>query len=134
MGVEFSKRFAEWLIPGAEQNFSLKEQRAHLLEMYEAARKLPGKFKSLKSSLLVEILRNGVALNVYDIQLFLDYLEYPTVSGIVKNSQSKDYHWDQYLCNVQRASHAPARHADNSGRLQGGDQDMIEIQLIHFFN
>ena len=53
-------------MPGAAENFSLKEQREHLLEMYEAAKKLPKKFKSLKSSLLVEILRNGVALNVYD--------------------------------------------------------------------
>lgn len=89
--------------------------------MYEAAKKLPKKFKSLKSSLLVEILRNGVALNVFDFDLFLDYLEFPTVSGIVKNNQSRDYHWDQFLRNVQRTNHAKARHADNSGRLQGGD-------------
>lgn len=133
VGVEFGKQFAEWLVPGAAENFSLKEQREHLLEMYEAAKKLPKKFKSLKSSLLVEILRNGVALNVYDFQLFLDYLEFPTVSGIVKNDQSKDYHWDQYLHNVQRVSHAPARHADNSQKSQG-DYELIEIQLVHFFN
>ena len=134
VGVEFSKRFAEWLVPGAAENFSLKEQRAHLLEMYEASKKLPEKFRTLKSSLLVEILRNGVALNEYDFQLFLDYLEFPTVSGIVKNSQSKDSHWDKYLQNVQRANHAPARHADSSGSTNRGDQALIETQLTHFFN
>ncbi len=131
VGVEFSKRFAEWLAPGVE--FSLEDERAHLLTMYKAAKALPEKFQSLRSSLLVEILKNGIALNEYDFSLFLEYLAHPTAYGMVKRDNCKDAHWDQFLSNVQRASHAPARHADSAGG-GGGDEGLIQTQIVHFLN
>ena len=73
VGTTFSKLYADWLAPGAPERFSLFSWRTVLLEMYKTANKFP-KFPGLKTSVLVQILGNGIALSIYDFNLFLEYL------------------------------------------------------------
>ena len=50
--------------------------------MYEGSKKLP---ITLRSKILIEILKNGIALNEYNFDYFIDFLKYPTIGGVFKN-------------------------------------------------
>jgi hypothetical protein len=59
----FQKQFYFELNVQNQENFTLVEKRENLIKMYEFTKKLPSKFEGLRSSLLNEILQNGLKLS-----------------------------------------------------------------------
>ena len=82
--------------------FTLEERRQQLIEMYDASHDRP---QSFKSALLLEILENGLKLDIYDKNYFLLYLDNPLKAWHMnKKRVSKDTHdfgWNDYLRNLQ---------------------------------
>ena len=70
IGKIFEKRFHFELDHENKDSFTLQERRDQLIEMYKASKDRP---QSLKSALLLEILENGVKLDIYDKNYFIEY-------------------------------------------------------------
>ena len=70
--------------------------------MYEASSDRP---QSLKSTLLLEILENGLKLGIYDKEYFMLYLEHPLKVWHMNKTRVKkdtqDFVWNGYIQNVQ---------------------------------
>jgi hypothetical protein len=61
LGTCFEKRFHYELDPENKDSFSLLEKREHLKKMYAASESMP---QSFRSQLLLEILENGMKLDI----------------------------------------------------------------------
>jgi hypothetical protein len=84
---------------------------------------------SLQSSLLIEVLQNGVKLDVYDEGLFREYLKKPHAvpANVLKASKVgyADNHWNRYIGNVQTQS-------NNQGRWNESQNALVKQYLEHF--
>lgn len=103
IGKLFQKKFHYELDEANNQNFSLKDRREQLIKMYEASEERP---QSFKSALLLEILENGLKLDIYDKKYFLAYLEHPLkrwhINKTKVSNDWQDYTWNAYLKPVQQ--------------------------------
>ena len=101
-GKHLKKKFHFELDDNNKEMFTLEERRQQLIEMYDASHDRP---QSFKSALLLEILENGLKLDIYDKNYFLLYLDNPLKAWHMnKKRVSKDTHdfgWNDYLRNLQ---------------------------------
>lgn len=102
IGKTFEKKFHFELDDNNKDLFSLDERREQLIRMYEASTERP---QSFRSALLLEILENGMKLDIYDKKYFIEYLEHPLKTWHLnkqKNSHdTQDYGWNTYIYNLQ---------------------------------
>lgn len=102
IGKIFEKKFHYELDDEAKDNFTIEERREQLIRMYDASKNRP---QSLKSALLLEILENGMKLDIYDRKYFLDYLKSPLKTWHLNPDKAKyenySYSWAQYMPNIQ---------------------------------
>ena len=106
IGKIFEKRFHFELDHENKDTFTLEERREQLIQMYKASEDRP---QSLKSALLLEILENGVKLDIYDKNYFIEYLEHPLKSWLMNKSIQKkaeiyDGVWSGYIANMHNRS------------------------------
>lgn len=105
IGKLFEKKFHYELDYEVKDNFTLEQRREQLISMYEASKKRP---QSLKSALLLEILENGMKLDIYDKKYFLEYIKYPLKNWCMNPDKFKaenySYNWEQYMPNIQNRS------------------------------
>ena len=106
IGKMFEKRFHYELDNEYKETFTLEERREQLIKMYEYSKNRP---QSLQTSLLLEILENGMKLDIYDKKYFLEYLKNPLKTWLLNTDICKrenfSYTWSQYMPNIQnRAS------------------------------
>jgi hypothetical protein len=98
IGKLFEKRFHYELDPEYKDTFSLDERHEQLIRMYDALENRP---QSLRSSLLLEILENGMKLDIYDKKYFLEYLKNPlrknNLNQDYETSELYSYNWNQYI-------------------------------------
>ena len=70
--------------------------------MYECSKGHP---QSFRTSLLHEILENGMKLDIYTTRYFLEYLRHPMQNWFLNEKKHKgsyqDGTWNQYLSNIQ---------------------------------
>eukprot|EP01022_Parablepharisma_sp_SALTPOND_P002672 TRINITY_DN1108_c0_g2_i3.p1 TRINITY_DN1108_c0_g2~~TRINITY_DN1108_c0_g2_i3.p1 ORF type:complete len:213 (+),score=15.70 TRINITY_DN1108_c0_g2_i3:354-992(+) len=85
--------------------------------MYEFACTLPRKASGLKSSLLLELLENGIQKDLYEEKYFNEYLKYPLRMNYCKqNAETSGEEWRPYIQTIQskayKAGHAQANKKD----------------------
>ena len=103
IGKLFEKKFHLELDSNSKDNFSIEERRDQLIQMYDASSDRP---QSFKSAILLEILENGLKLDIYDKKYFILYLEHPlkkwhmNKSKVIKEYQ--DYAWNSYIQNIHQ--------------------------------
>lgn len=103
IGKIFEKRFHFELDNENKDSFTLEERREQLIQMYDASENRP---QSFKSALLLEILENGVKLDIYDKKYFVEYLRNPLKTWHMKSDiqKKKELHnnvWTKYISNMQ---------------------------------
>lgn len=74
IGNLFEKKFNYELDECNKDTFTLEERREQLIRMYDAT---DGSPQSFRSALLLEILENGLKLEIYDKNYFMLYLANP---------------------------------------------------------
>lgn len=103
IGISFEKRFHFELDDNNKELFTLEERRQQLIKMYEASEDHP---QSFKSTILLEILENGLKLDTYDKKYFLEYLENPLKKWHMNKQKvtkdNHDYVWSSYMQNIQQ--------------------------------
>jgi hypothetical protein len=127
VGKLFEKRFHHELDDEYKETFTLEERREQLIRMYEASQ---NRSQSLKSSLLLEILENGVKLDLYDKKYFIEYLKNPLRWSCLKSDNNQPdlggYNWNQYIGNIQVRS-------VNNYDYNGQDQKLYKTYLEQFY-
>lgn len=102
IGKIFEKRFHVELDDNNKEHFTLEERRNQLIQMYEASEDRP---QSFKSAILLEILENGMKLDIYDHKYFVLYLENPLKQWHMNKKRvaadTHDYSWNAYIQNLQ---------------------------------
>jgi len=102
IGTLFSKQFHAKLDKERIDDLTLEQRREELIEMYECSKNHP---QSFRTTLLHEILENGLKLDIYDKGYFLEYLRHPMQVWFLNEKKHKtsyqDGTWNQYLNNVQ---------------------------------
>lgn len=102
IGTLFKKVHHIKLDPERIADLTFEERRAELLEMYESAKNHP---QSLKTSLLHEIIENGVKLDIFDEKLFLDYIKVPMSTWFLNSHKYKNSYqdgtWNNYIGAIQ---------------------------------
>lgn len=102
IGKLFEKKFHYELDEEYKDLFTLEERREQLIRMYDGSKNRP---QSLQSALLLEILENGMKLDIYDKKYFLEYLKHPLRQNWMNVEKVKNdifsYNWNNYLCNIQ---------------------------------
>ena len=126
IGKMFEKKFHYELDNEYKETFSLEERREQLIMMYEYSKNRP---QSLQSSLLLEILENGMKLDIYDKKYFLEYLKNPLKTWCLNTDLCKrenySYTWGQYMPNIQNRV---------NGQLDmSKDQKMYQVYLEQFY-
>eukprot|EP01022_Parablepharisma_sp_SALTPOND_P023508 TRINITY_DN4_c0_g2_i2.p1 TRINITY_DN4_c0_g2~~TRINITY_DN4_c0_g2_i2.p1 ORF type:complete len:1596 (+),score=184.76 TRINITY_DN4_c0_g2_i2:189-4976(+) len=129
-GIYTSKKFNRELSEEENSHLTYREKRQNLVKMYDYAKTLPYKLSGLKSSLLLEILENGLKIDVYDEGYFMEYLKLPARENFVKKivAPSVDT-WRNYIQNVQ-AEHNKKGY---SSQLRDKDKELLTKYLEHFF-
>jgi hypothetical protein len=128
IGKIFEKRFHFELDNENRNSFTLEERREQLVKMYEASSNRP---QSFKSALLLEILENGVKLDIFDKNYFIEYLQNPLKTWLMnKDTQKKkEIHnniWSQYIFNM---------HNRQGGIMdQKLDKKLFKKYLEQFYN
>ena len=128
VGKVFEKKFHFELDPENKDSFTLEQRRDQLIAMYEASKERP---QSFKSALLLEILENGIKLDIYDKNYFIEYLKHPLKTWHMnKNIQRRgDIHehvWNQYMSSLQNRQ---------GGRMDSGlDKKLYRKYLEQFYN
>ena len=127
IGKQFEKRFHYELDEYYKDTFTLKDRREQLIEMYQASQDRP---QSFKSAILLEILENGMKLDIYDKDYFMLYLEHPLKRWHINKSKvtkdCQDFVWNGYLQNIQLRQGGMM-----SSSLEG---KMYKKYLEHFYN
>ena len=127
IGKMFEKRFHFELDEENKTSFTLEQRREQLISMYDASQNRP---QSLRSALLLEILENGIKLDIYDFDYFAEYLKNPLKNWHMnKETQNKaeihDYNWNQYLSNINNR---------RGGRMDSGlDRKLYKKYLEQFY-
>jgi hypothetical protein len=128
VGKMFEKKFHFELDQENKDSFTLEERRQQLIDMYDASENRP---QSLKSALLLEILENGVMLDIFDKNFFLKYLKNPLKSWHMKKENNRppkeihDHVWSQYITNV---------HQRAGGRMDANlDKKLYKKHLEQFY-
>ena len=103
IGKLFEKKFHLELDSNNKENFSIEERREQLIQMYEASSERP---QSFKSAILLEILENGLKLDIYDKKYFILYLEHPLkkwhMNKLKVTKEYQDYAWNSYIQNLHQ--------------------------------
>jgi len=86
-----------------KDSFTHHQRREQLIEMYKASENRP---QSLKSALLLEILENGIKTNIFDKNVFIEYLKNPLKNWYMNKKyqntrELNDNVWAQYTNNIQ---------------------------------
>jgi len=126
IGKIFEKKFHYELDDEYKDTFTLEERREQLVRMYDASKNRP---QSLKSALLLEILENGMKLDIYDKKYFLEYLKNPMKTWYLNPDLCKNenfsYSWSQYMPNIQNRL---------SGQVNmNEDKKLYEVYLEQFY-
>ena len=127
IGKMFEKKFHFELDDENKDTFTLEQRREQLITMYEASTDKP---QSFKSALLLEILENGVKMDIYDKNYFIEYLKNPLKNWHMnKETQKKkeihDHVWNQYMQSLNNRS---------GGRMDSGlDQKLYKKYLEQFY-
>ncbi|CDW90653.1 UNKNOWN [Stylonychia lemnae] len=128
IGSYFQKQFHDELSSENQEAMSNDEKRANLLQLYNytKSKNMP---QSLQSQLLSDALDLGIKLNIYDEDLFRDYLKIPTnVQANVFKEKKKavfDDVWNTYLFNVQSQN-------SREGKQSTQQSQFINKYLEHF--
>lgn len=127
IGKLFEKRFHYELDHESKMTFTLDERREQLIRMYEGSE---NRSQSLRSSLLLEILENGMKLDIYDKKYFFEYLKNPLRNSNLNkeygSAELYSYNWNQYICNVQQRNLNTSNEYDH-------DSKMYRTYLEQFF-
>lgn len=73
IGTVFEKNFHYELDPENKDTFTLLEKREHLKKMYAASESMP---QSFRSQLLLELLENGMKLDINDEAYMKESMDY----------------------------------------------------------
>jgi hypothetical protein len=128
IGKIFQKKFHFELDNDNKDNFTFEERREQLIAMYDDSKERPQGFRS---ALLLEILENGVKLDVYDKHYFLEYIQHPLKTWHLSKKQKEkgehyDYVWNQYISSTNNRK---------GGTMDSGlDKKLYRMYLEHFFN
>lgn len=102
IGTLFKKIHHDKLDPERISDLTFEQRREELIEMYNAAKDHP---QSFRTALLHEILEMGVKLDIYDKDLFLQYIQHPQTTWYLNdkkhNSGYQDTTWNNYINSVQ---------------------------------
>ncbi len=105
IGTLFKKKYHEKLDPERIEDLTHEERREELIVLYNASKSLP---QSFRTTLLHEILENGVMLDLYDKSYFLEYMKNPVSTYCLNDKKHKssygDSTWNQYLSAIQKGS------------------------------
>ena len=128
IGKLFEKKFHFELDQENKDSFTLEQRREQLIAMYDESKDRP---QSLKSALLLEILENGVKMDIYDKNYFIEYLKNPLKTWHMnKETQKKaeiyDYVWNQYISSVN--------HRKGGVMDSGMDRKLYKKYLEQFYN
>jgi len=118
----FKKKFAEELYNPENSGRSDEEKRNDLIKIYEYAKSSLQKFPELRSCILLELLHNGVKLNKYDENYFMEYLEVPSFSGYFLKSTCHIYSWEGLISKLE---------VNPGSKLS--DKNLLVRYLEHFF-
>jgi len=130
-GIYTSKKFSRELSEEENSHLTYMEKRENLIKMYEYARQLPHKLIGLKSAVLLEILENGLKVDIYDEKYFLEYLQIPARQNFLKKAVSADVStWNSYIQNIQ-CEHNRTQYSD---QLYNKDKELLTKYLAYFFN
>jgi hypothetical protein len=127
IGKIFEKQCHFELDDENKDTFTLEERRSQLQAMYKCRDDLP---QSLKSNLLLEILENGVKLDIYDKDYFIEYLKNPLKNWYMSKSQTKkrelhDHVWQGYIHQLNNRE---------GGRMDAGlDKKLFKKYLEQFY-
>ena len=129
IGIYLNKKFSKELDKDENDNLSHREKRTNLIKIYDYISKLPSVFQGLKSTILLEILENGLMIDEYNEDYFISYLKLPIrrtylVSEIVHNAGS----WGNYISNIQTPHNRGGGHD-----LHNCDRLLLTKYLEHFF-
>ena len=127
IGKMFEKKFHFELDEENKDTFNLEQRREQLIRMYNASTDRP---QSLKSALLLEILENGIKLDIYDKDFFIEYLKHPLKNWHMnKETQKKkeihDHVWNQYI--------QPLNNRQGGRMDMGLDMKMYKTYLEQFY-
>ncbi len=102
-----------------EARGSYAEQRKDLIAIYEFSKDLPEKLASLRSTVLFELLKNGVKQDLYEKEYFVEYIAAPYRGQHTKKKRpANPTHWEALL----------------SRKLPGlGEELVLRKYLEHFF-
>eukprot|EP00830_Metopus_es_P002375 TRINITY_DN1213_c0_g1_i6.p1 TRINITY_DN1213_c0_g1~~TRINITY_DN1213_c0_g1_i6.p1 ORF type:complete len:2229 (-),score=458.73 TRINITY_DN1213_c0_g1_i6:107-6793(-) len=129
-GIYSSKKFSRELSEEENSHLTYMEKRANLIKMYEYAKTLPHKLSGLKSSLLLEILENGLKVNIYDEAFFGEYIKQPARDNFMKKPVAPDTgSWKDHIQNVQ-VEHNRVGYA---AQLRDKDKELLTKYLQHYF-
>ena len=129
-GIYTSKKFSKELSEEENSNLSYTEKRKNLIKMYEYAKTLPYKLQGLKSSLLLEILENGLKLDLYEESYFMEYIQLPARENFVTKKVAPEVgQWNDCIKNVQ-SSHNKKGY---SSELVLKDKELLTKYLEYFF-
>ena len=129
-GIYTSKKFSKELSEEENSHLSYMEKRGNLIKMYEYAKTLPYKLQGLKSSLLLEILENGLKINLFEESYFMEYIQLPARDNfVIKRVAPEVGQWKDYIQNVQ-AQHNKKGYASE---LREKDKDLLTKYLEYFF-
>lgn len=80
----FSKKFSRELSEKDNEYRTDEEKRESLVKIYEYVKTLPEKFSGLKGTILLEILHNGIKIDKYDENYFIEYLKAPRIQSFLR--------------------------------------------------
>jgi len=119
----FAKKFNRELSMEENTHIDHIEKRQNLIKMYNYAKELPEKMLGLKSSLLLEILKNGLKIENYDEDYFIEYLKFPTKGTYVKNFVKISLTiWEDRI-----------KHVQDKIIIDRDDKNLLTAYLEHFF-
>ena len=124
IGTLFKKQFHEKLDSERIHDLTHEQRREELIEMYECSKGHP---QSFRTSLLQEIIENGVKLDIFDKGYFLEYLRHPSTTWFLNDKKHKsgyqDSTWNQYLGPVQ----------NNYGNVDYSNQEELFYKYLEKF-
>jgi len=127
-GCFFQKKFHKELNPNQDE-LTLKEKRQNLISMYEFSSTMPKKASGLKSSLLLEILENGIQQDLYEEKYFNEYLKTPLRMSICKKvAETSGDEWNSYIAPVRSKEYKTGGYAADKK-----DREIFEEYLDKLF-
>ena len=129
-GIYTSKKFSKELSEEENSHLTYKEKRENLIKMYEYSKTLPHKLSGLKSSLLLEILENGMKLDLFEEKYFMEYIQLPARNNFVTKKVAPEVEqWKSCIQNVQ-SKHNQKGYASE---LKENDKILLTRYLENFF-